>query len=128
MSQFDYLRAQLADNVWAGKEILTVADAVNNGANTGKDWYFSLPHIQFIMSHPVMAGIKNVLVASQDLQSTIMDCCLVFLETVNGINRAYNSKAFSNLAAKGQQELASLMPSSRERAIYEAAVMAHNAS
>jgi hypothetical protein len=128
MSQFDYLRDQLVDNVWAGKEILTVADAVNNGVNTGKDWYFSLPHIRFIMSHPVMANLKNVLVASQDLQSTVMDCCLVFLETVNGINRAYNSKAFSNLAAKGQQELSSLLPSSRERAIYEAAVMAHNNS
>jgi hypothetical protein len=128
MSQFDYLRAQITENVWAGKEILTIADAVNNGVNTGKDWYFSLPHIQFIMSHPVMAGIKNLLVASQDLQSTVMDCSLVFLETVNGVNRAYNSKAFSNLAAKGQQELASLLPSSREKAIYEAAVMAHNDS
>ncbi len=37
MSQFDYLRAQITENVWAGKEILTIADAVNNGVNTGKD-------------------------------------------------------------------------------------------
>ncbi|NQE38515.1 hypothetical protein E5S67_06300 [Microcoleus sp. IPMA8] len=39
MSQFDYLRTQLADNVWAGKPILTVADAVNQGVSNGKDWY-----------------------------------------------------------------------------------------
>jgi hypothetical protein len=88
MTHFDYLRAQITENVWARKEILTIADAVNNGVNTGKDWYFSLPHIQFIMSHPVMANLKNILVASQDLQSTVVDCCLVFLETVNGVNRA----------------------------------------
>ncbi|MEG4503839.1 hypothetical protein QUA81_13335 [Microcoleus sp. F6_B4] len=128
MSQFDYLRAQLANNVWAGKPILTVADAVNQGVTSGKDWYFSLPHIQFIMANPVMAGIKDLLVASQNVGTTVIDCSLVFLETVNGINRAYNSKAFTNLAGKGQQELASLLPSTRERAIYEASVMAYNES
>ncbi|MEG4594126.1 hypothetical protein QUB00_20290 [Microcoleus sp. F8_C2] len=126
MSQFDYLRAQLANNVWAGKPILTVADAVNQGVTSGKDWYFSLPHIQFIMANPVMAGVRNLLAASQNVGTTVIDCSLVFLETVNGINRAYNSKAFTNLAGKGQQELASLLPSSREKAIYEASVMAYN--
>ncbi|MEG4960292.1 MULTISPECIES: hypothetical protein [unclassified Microcoleus] len=126
MSQFDYLRAQLADNVWAGKPILTVADAVDQGVTSGKDWYFSLPHIQFIMANPVMAGVKDLLVASQNVGTTVIDCSLVFLETLNGINRAYNSKAFTNLAGKGQQELASLLPSTRERIIYEASVMAYN--
>jgi hypothetical protein len=58
--------------------------------------------------------------------NTVIDCSLVFLETLNGINRAYNSKAFTNLAGKGQQELASLLPSTRERIIYEASVMAYN--
>ncbi|MEG4587249.1 hypothetical protein QUA54_18815 [Microcoleus sp. MOSTC5] len=128
MSQFDYLRAQLADNVWAGKPILTVADAVNQGVSNGKDWYFSLPHIQFIMANPVMAGIKDLLVASQTVGNTVIDCSLVFLETLNGINRAYNSKTFTNLAGKGQQELANLLPSSREKAIYEASVIAYNES
>ncbi|MEG5043557.1 hypothetical protein [Microcoleus sp. B4-C1] len=126
MSQFNYLRTQLANNVWAGKPILTVADAVNQGVTSGKDWYFSLPHIQFIMANPVMAGVRDLLVASQTVGNTVIDCSLVFLETVNGVNRAYNSKAFTNLAGKGQQELASLRPSTRERIIYEASVMAYN--
>lgn len=128
MSQFDYLRAQVAENVWARKPILTVADAVNQGVTSGKDWYFNLPHIQFIMANPVMAGVKDLLVASQNVGTTVIDCSLVFLETLNGINRAYNSKAFTNLAGKGQQELASLLPSTRERIIYEASVMAYNES
>lgn len=128
MTQFDYLQAQLANNVWAGKEILKVADVVNQGISGGKDWYFSLPHIQFVMSNPVMGGIKSLLNASQSLKETVTDCSLVFLETVNGINRAYNSKEFTNLAGKGQQELSSLLPSTRERAIYEASVKAYNNS
>ncbi|NQE37293.1 hypothetical protein E5S67_05062 [Microcoleus sp. IPMA8] len=75
-----------------------------------------------------MAGIKDLLVASQNVGNTVIDCSLVFLETLNGINRAYNSKAFTNLAGKGQQELANLLPSSREKAIYEASVIAYNES
>lgn len=128
MSKFDYFRAQVGNNVWAVKQILTVYDTVLGGVNSGKYWYFSLPHIQFVMGNSVMAGIKDLLVASQNVGRTIVDCSLVFLETVNAINRAYNSRAFSNLANKGQQELASLLPSSRERAIYEASVMAYNES
>lgn len=128
MSQFNYLQQQLANNVWAGKEILKVADVVNQGVAGGRDWYFNLPQIQFIMSNPVMGGIKSLLNASQNMGSTVTDCCLVFLETVNGINRAYNSKAFTNLAGKGQQELSSLLPSTREKAIYEASVSAYNES
>ncbi|WP_172191212.1 hypothetical protein [Microcoleus asticus] len=80
------------------------------------------------MKNPVMAGIKDLLVASQNVGNTVIDCSLVFLETLNGINRAYNSKAFTNLAGKGQQELANLLPSSREKAIYEASVIAYNES
>lgn len=128
MSQFDYLQQQLANSVWAGKEILKVADVVNEGVARGKEWYFSLPQIQFIMNTPVMGGIKGLLTASQDIGDTVQDCCLVFLETVNGVNRAYNSKAFTNLAGKGQQELSSLLPSTRQRLIYEASVSAYNES
>lgn len=128
MSQFDYLRNQLTANIWAGKEILAVSDTITQGINSGKDWYFSLPHIQFIMENSIMANVKDVLVASENIGDIVTDCSLVFLESVNGINRAYNSKSFPNLALKGQQELASLAPSTRDRLIYEASVMAYNES
>jgi hypothetical protein len=88
MSQFDYFRAQFGNKVWEVKQILTVSDTVLEGVNSGKYWYFSLPHIQFVMGNPVMAGIKDLLVASQNVGRTIVDCSLVFLETVNAINRA----------------------------------------
>ena len=49
MSQFDYLREQISDNIWSGKEILKIADTVNEGIAEGKNWYMNLPQIKFVM-------------------------------------------------------------------------------
>lgn len=94
--------------------------------NNGQEWYFSLPHIQFIMQNSSMGGIKDLVTASQDLAATVLDCNLVFLETVYGVNKAFNSKVHKDLAGKAQIELDKLAPNNAEKAIYEASVMAHN--
>jgi peptidyl-tRNA hydrolase len=127
MSQFDYLRSQLTGNTWANKEVLPVADAVMGAIDSGREWYFALPHIKFIMETPVMSGIASLLEASGDLADTVIDTNLVFLETVHGINRAFNSKLFrDNLAGKGNIEIAKIINSTREQSIYQNAVIAYN--
>lgn len=127
-TQFDYLREQLSGNTWIGKEVFKVPEFMGEAIGSGRDWYMNLPHIKFIMENPAMGGVKNLLTASQDLAGTVVDCNLVFLETVHGINRAYNSKLYKDLAGKGQNTLAKLSASNTEKAIYEASVSAHNES
>jgi hypothetical protein len=108
MGQFDYLRDQISNNTWIEKEALRISDTVITALNNGQEWYFSLPHIQFIMANLILGGIKDLLTASQDLGATVLDCNLVFLETVYGINKAFNSKVHEDLAAKAQIELEKL--------------------
>src|SRR4028119_2334253 len=126
MGQFDYLRDQISNQTWIEKEALQISDAVTVALDNGQEWYFSLPHIQFLMENSSMRGIKDLLIASQDLGATVLDCNLVFLETVYGINKAFNSKVHKDLAGKAQAELAKLAANNTEKAIYEASVMAHN--
>jgi hypothetical protein len=126
MGQFDYLRDQISNKTWIDKEALRISDAVTTALNNGQEWYLNLPHIQFIMENSSLGGIKDLLIASQDLGSTVIDCNLVFLETVYGINKAFNSKVHKDLAGKAQAELAKLATNNTEKAIYEASVMAHN--
>lgn len=128
MGQFDYLRDQISNNIWIDKEILQISDAVTAALASGREWYLSLPHIQFAMTNSVMGEVKDLLTASQDLGGTVVDCNLVFLETVYGINKAFNSKVHQDLAAKAQSELAKLAANNTEKAIYEASVAAHNES
>ena len=126
MGQFDYLRDQISNNIWIEKEALQISDAVTAALDNGQEWYFSLPHIQFLMENSSMRGIKDLLTASQDLGATVLDCNLVFLETVYGINKAFNSKVHKDLAGKAQAELTKLAANNTEKAIYEASVTAHN--
>jgi hypothetical protein len=128
MGQFDYLRDQISNNTWIDKEALRISDAVTTALNNGQEWYFSLPHIQFIMENSSLGGIKDLLTASQDLGATVLDSNLVFLETVYGINKAFNSKVHRDLAGQAQIELQKLANNNTEKAIYEASVMAHNES
>ena len=126
MSQFDYLRNQISDNVWAGKEILKIADGVNEGIAGGQEWYMNLPQIKFIMENESTAGIRDLLLASQDLGGTVINSNLVFLETVHGVNRAFNTERHKNFTVKINDELAKLTVNKTEKAVYEASVTAHN--
>lgn len=125
MSQFDYLRNQISDNIWAGKKILRIADTVNEGIAGGKDWYMNLPQIKFVMESQYTEGIRDILTESQELSSTVVDSSLLFLETVHGINRAFNRDS-RNFTVKINDELAKLANNKNEKAVYEASVTAHN--
>jgi hypothetical protein len=78
MGQFDYLRDQISNNTWIDKEALQISDAVTTALNNDQEWYFNLPHIQFIMENSSLRGIKDLLTASQDLGATVLDCNLGF--------------------------------------------------
>ncbi|MEG4805774.1 hypothetical protein QUB63_35000 [Microcoleus sp. ARI1-B5] len=127
MSQFDYLRAQMGDG-WINKELLKIPDSAKSAIGRSAEWYFALPHIKFIMENTVMGNVKELLMAGQDLTGTVTDCGLVFLETVYGVNKAFNSKVHKNLAGKGQSILAGLSSTAGEKILYNAAVTAHNES
>jgi len=128
MGQFDYLRDQISNNTWIDKEALRISDAVTTALTNGQEWYFNLPHIQFIMENSSLRGIKDLLTASQDVGATVLDSNLVFLETVYGINKAFNSKVHEDLAGKAQIELDKLANNNTEKAIYDASITAHNES
>ena len=85
MAQFDNLRDQIFNNTWIDKEALRISDAVTTALNNGQEWYFSHPHIQFLMENSSMRGIKDLVTASQDLGATVINCNLVVRETVYSI-------------------------------------------
>ena len=128
MSQFDYLQSQITDSGWIAKEILSISATARGAIGSGAEWYFALPHIKFIMENSILGNVKQLLLAGQDLAGTVTDCGLVFLETVYGINLAFNSKVHRNLAGTGQSLLSGLTVSGTERILYAAAVSAHNES
>ncbi|MFS8120120.1 MAG: hypothetical protein ACMG55_16770, partial [Microcoleus sp.] len=115
--------------IWIGKQVLPIVDAVDSAISNGKDWYTSLPHIKFIMESPPMIVVKDVVTSAIDLQSTTVNVGKVFCETVYGINLARNSRIYQqNLAGRGQNLLANLRASTRDKSLYESAVIAHNES
>jgi hypothetical protein len=127
MSQFDYLRDQIQDG-WINKELLKIPEGAKKAIGQGAEWYFDLPHIKFIMENTVMGNVKELLLAGQDLSGTVTDCGLVFLETIHGVNKAFNSKVHKDLAGKGQSTLSGLASTTGEKILYNAAVTAHNES
>lgn len=115
--------------IWIGKQILPIVDAVDGAISGGKDWYMNLPHIKFIMESPPMISIKDVIISATDLSLTTANVGKVFCETVYGVNLARNSKVYQqNLAGHGLSLLSNLKSKSADKNLYEAAVIAHNES
>ncbi|MEG4286406.1 hypothetical protein QUB68_25065 [Microcoleus sp. A006_D1] len=115
--------------IWIGKQVLPIVDAVDKAISNGKDWYTSLPHIKFVMESPAMVAVKDVVTSAINLQLTTANVGKVFCETVYGINLARNSRVYQqNLAGRGLSLLGNIKPSSRDKSLYESAVIAHNES
>lgn len=109
-----------------GKQILPIVSAVTNAIQGGKEWFLNLPHIQFLLKIPVF---KDLIMSVADMSSTVAQVGQVFCETVYGVNLARNSRVHQqNLAGRGLSLLGNITPSTRDKSIYEAAVLAHNES
>jgi len=129
MSEYDYLQDRIQNNVWLGKEVLNISNQVFSVINTPSYWFYNLPPIKFILEsdNSPLSQLKDFLDEASDVPGIIRDCGLIFLETVYGINKAYNSKVHYNAqSVAAQNTIANLQTSEREISIYKGAVTAHN--
>lgn len=109
-----------------GKQILPIVSAVTNAIQDGKEWFLDLPHIQFLLKIPVF---KDLIMSVTNMGSTVAQVGQAFCETVYGVNLARNSRVYQqNLAGRGLSLLGNIKPSTRDKSLYEAAVLAHNES
>ncbi|MFB2891973.1 hypothetical protein ACE1CI_03400 [Aerosakkonemataceae cyanobacterium BLCC-F50] len=129
MSQYDYLRNRIQNNVWLGKDVLNISDQVFSVINSPRDWFYNLPPIKFILEseNSPLAQLKDFLDEASDVPGIIRDCGLIFLETAYGINQGYNSKVHANAqSAAAAQAIAIMRTTEREISLYNGAVTAHN--
>ncbi|MEB3190454.1 MAG: hypothetical protein VKL42_08945 [Snowella sp.] len=121
---FEYLREKIRDEGWVGKAILQITDDVRAFLDAPSDWLFSLPPMQAIADTPPLAFLIDMISELEDIAPT---CCLLFLETSYGINKAYNSEKYQGqLTATGQRLLSSARLRSSDEAIYLSGVESLN--
>ncbi|MEG3981849.1 hypothetical protein [Microcoleus sp. D3_18a_C4] len=121
---------QLAD-VWANFKSLTGVSEIKKLMDAPHQWLMEQPVIQGLLNHPNVKPILDWLEAAENVKMfpvLIAQCGTAFLETSHGINRAYNSKAYSNLAGAGEAALSAVTSTSTEKGIYGDAVNAFNDS
>jgi hypothetical protein len=126
MSQFDYLRSQIEQNIWLGKEILGITNFIRSLIDAPKEFILDLPPIKLLRSLPPLAYLAGVIESSQNLTYVSTSTALIFMETAYGINRAFNSRKYTNLETVANAKLGNLTLSNREVRIYESAIKAHN--
>ncbi|MEG4044574.1 hypothetical protein [Microcoleus sp. Pol17_C1] len=121
---------QISD-VWANFQALKGVTDIKKIMDAPKEWLMEQPLIQGILSHPVGKVILSWIESSQNVAAfpmLIAQCGTAFLETSHGINRAYNSKLYPNLAGAGERTLATLTSTSTEKGIYGDVINAFNSS
>jgi|SRR6476661_550488 len=121
---------QIGD-VWANFQSLTGVTEIQKIMDAPQQWLMEQPLIQGILSHPGGKAILSWLESSQNIAAFPMligQCGTAFLETSHGINRAYNSKLYDNLAGAGERTLAALTSTSTEKGIYGDVINAFNNS
>lgn len=129
MSEYDYLRDRIRNNVWLGKDVLNISDQVFSVINSPRDWFYNLPPIKFILEseNSPLSQLVDFLDEASDVPGIIRDCGLIFLETTYGINQAYNSKVHQNAqAVAAENAILKLKTTPQEISIYNGAVTAHN--
>ncbi len=105
------LSDQLSD-IWANMKALTGVSEVEKLMNAPKEWLMQQPLVQALLNHPDAKTILSWMEAAENVKMfpvLIGRCGIAFLETSHGINRAYNSKVHSNLAAAGERALSAVV-------------------
>jgi hypothetical protein len=118
-------------DIWANFKSLTGVSEIKKLMDAPQEWLMSQPLVQGLLNHPSAKPILSWLEAGENVKMfpvLIAKCGTAFLETSHGINRAYNSKAYSNLAGAGEAALAKVTSTSTEKGIYGDAVNAFNDS
>ncbi|MEG5063127.1 hypothetical protein QUB33_05835 [Microcoleus sp. B3-A4] len=118
-------------DVWANFQSLTGVSEVKKIMDAPQQWLMEQPLTQGLLAHPGGKAILSWLQSSQNVLAFPMligQCGTAFLETSHGINRAYNSKLYDNLAGAGERALAALTSTSTEKGIYGDVINAFNSS
>lgn len=118
-------------DIWANFQSLKGVTEVKKIIDAPKEWLMQQPLILGLLNHPAGAAILGWLESSQNVAAfpvLIAQCGTAFLETSHGINRAYNSRAYANLAGAGERALSVLTSTSTEKGIYGDAINAFNNS
>ncbi|MCT7965059.1 hypothetical protein NG799_01770 [Laspinema sp. D1] len=125
---FEYLRERIKDSFWLGKEILTITEDINNVLNTPQEWFRNLPLVQFVesMGEPVFEPIKKVIEIAKEARDIITAAVLLTLESIYGVNLAFNSKTHEDLAQVGNTMLNNNSFGTTEYNLYIRAIDAHN--
>jgi hypothetical protein len=125
---FEYLRDRIVNNVWLGKEILNITDTVFNIMQIPGEWFSNLPLIQFFESQtePVFEPIKRVIKLAKEGVDIIGAAVLLTMESIYGVNLAFNSQTHDDLAEVGNQMLNNNSFGTTEYSLYIRAIDAHN--
>ncbi|MDQ2096767.1 MAG: hypothetical protein QQW96_03870 [Tychonema bourrellyi B0820] len=123
-------------DIWANMKALTGVAEVEKLMKAPQEWLMEQPLIKaFIEINKAGKEKGDYLFPWLDDYETVKmfpqligQCGIAFLETSHGINRAYNSKAHSDLAAAGESALAKVVSTSTEKGIYGDAINAFNES
>ncbi|MEG4084857.1 hypothetical protein [Microcoleus sp. POL10_C6] len=119
------------DDVWANFQSLKGVSEVKKIMEAPQQWLLEQPLTQGLLAHPTAKVLLGWLQSSQNVAAfplLIAQCGTAFLETSHGINRAYNSKLYPNLAGAGERALAGLISTSTEKGIYGDVINAFNNS
>ncbi|MBG1242599.1 hypothetical protein [Nostoc sp. NZL] len=125
MSKEDIL-GQISGEDWIKKGGLDVPDDIFSALESPFDWFDELKPISF--SRGNLPTIENILsyFSESEISNIVKSSSIEMLRTSYGINKCFNSKVYSNLAAKGDQLAASLKLKTRDLQIYQAAIQANN--
>lgn len=128
---FDYLRDRIEENFWLGKEILSISDEIRQFLNAPREWFLELPPIRFIreITDPIFEPIRNVIDSIQDNVDVVASTALLTLETIYGINKAFNSETYSTvdaLESKGNGQLNEAKFTDSEYYLYIRSIDAYN--
>jgi len=125
-TDYSYLRNQISNNVWLGKEALNLHDLANDFFDATKESFVEIVTFGELIKLPFAQNIKNLVYEAVDLAYVVSSSSLIFLESAYSINKAFNSKRYSDLQGTGNSILQKTSLKSQEEYIYSSSVIVWN--
>lgn len=125
---YDYLRERIVNGSWLGKEAIEISDSVLGAITDARNWVDSFPPFAFInsLTDPIFSPIQKLIKELQYYPDVIVASALVSLESIYGINKAFNSRRHNNLNTIGNTMLFRARKSLEDDRIYNNTVEVWN--
>lgn len=125
---YDYLRERIINGSWLGKEAIEINDSVLGAITNARGWIDSFPPFAFInnLTDPIFSPIQKCIKELQYYPDVIVASALVSLESIYGINKAFNSRTHSNLNTVGNTMLSRANKTLEDDRIYHNTVEVWN--